>query len=310
MNGLGYDDEIAAAQASVDTIQDLFTHRETIDAWLHERTLQFVRPIVDSFPNASWLTVGDEGTDAWMLQRYGVRKLTASSLSSARLRRAAELGHLKNIDIRALNAEHLDLPDSSFDFILCCQAYHHIRRAPLAIYEFMRVARYGFILIEPFEGRIGKPLDALRTFAKMLLRRRRPKWDVFEPTGNFIYRVSERELFHMFAAVQLPWFAIKTFNSFYLTSLALKRQDSLLASLLLKTGIGVQNLLSFSGLMSPEKCVVFVPTGQETAAVSDRLRSAHFRVVKIPRNPYLPGPGKLIPAALESTQQSQEHAEV
>jgi len=286
MKSPDYHPEISLAESAVDSIHDLFTHRETVDAWLHERMLQFLCPIAAAYPNASWLTIGDEGTDGWMLRQYGAKAVTASSISDVRLKKAADLGHLNGIEVRALNAEHLDLPDDSFDFVLCCQAYHHVRRPPLAFYEFVRVARFGFILVEPIELPVTRPLDVVRRLAKTLLRGSPPESDLFEPAGNFIYRLSERDIFRMAAAVQLPWFAIKTFNNFYLPWLAEQHRESLLAQLILKLGIGAQDALSSCRLMSPGLCVGFVATSLDTMSARDALQADRFRIVSIPRNPY------------------------
>lgn len=206
-------------------------------------------------------------------------------LSDGRLQKAVKLGHLNGITVSALNAEHLELPDASFDLSLCSQAYHHVRRAPLAFYEFMRVSRLGFVLIEPVEYP-PRPLDVVRTLAKVLLRRTKPIYDLFEPAGNYIYRLSERDILRMLTAVQLPWFAIKTFNSFYVRWLALQRRDSLLARILFKIGTGVQDVLSFCHLMTPGLCVVFVPTSPDAESARETLRAGQFRIVSIPKNPY------------------------
>src|SRR5262249_5368165 len=164
------------------------------------------------------------------------------------------------------------------------QTYHHLDRAPLAFYELMRVSRVGFVLIEPAEFP-PRPLDVVRTLAKILLRQRRPIYDVFEP-GNYIYRVSERDIFRMLAAVQLPWFAIKTFNNFNNRWLARQRRDALLARFIFQIGVGVQDVLSSCRLMSPGLCVVFVPTSPAAESAQEALRAAQFRIVRIPKNPY------------------------
>jgi len=129
----GYDLEIRLAESGLDSIEDLFTRRDKVDALLHERMLDFVRPLVIAQPDAHWLTIGDNGIDGWLLRQLGAKAVTASSLSDIRLRRAAELGHLGGIDVLSLNAERLNLPDGSFDIVLCRQAYHHVRRPPLSL---------------------------------------------------------------------------------------------------------------------------------------------------------------------------------
>jgi SAM-dependent methyltransferase len=278
--------EIRLAHSMLDSIGDLFTHRDTMDAWMHERMVDLVQPIIDAYPEAHWLTIGDEGADGWMLRQRGAAAVTASSLSDIRLKKAADLGFLADLQVRALNAEHLDCPDGTFDLILCSQAYHHVRRAPLAFYEFLRVSRCGFILIEPVQYP-RRLLEFVRALAKMALRRRSPIYDLFEPAGNYIYRLSERDVLNMLTALQAPWFAIKTFNNFYLRWLAVQRSSSFLARTIFDLGVGLQNFLCLCRLMNPAMCVIFVPTDRNSQNVREALESAQFRIVPIPKNPYV-----------------------
>jgi SAM-dependent methyltransferase len=280
-----YDLEIQLAHSAVDDIRDLFTSRGAMDFHMHERMMDFVRPIIAAYPEAHWLTIGDEGQDGWMLRQRGAAAVTASSLSDARLQKAAELGFLTDIPVRALNAEHLDCAEAAFDLVLCRQAYHHVRRAPLAFYEFMRVSRRGFVLIEPFEGP-RRPLEFVRALAKMALRRRSPIYDLFEPAGNFIYRVSKRDVFRMLTALEVPWFAIKTFNTFYLGWLAAQPGSSFVARTIFNLGIGLQDFLCLCRLMNPGLCIIFVPTEQNSQRVREVLEGAKFRIVTTPKNPY------------------------
>ena len=268
-------------------LHELFVGRTTVDAWQHERMVKCVTPLAAAYPGASWLTVGDSvGLDAWLLQAAcGVRNVSASSISDARLRKAKELGFLDGIAIRAINAEQIDLADSAVDFLLCKQAYHHFPRPPVAFYEFMRVARIGLVLIEPAESPT-RPLDILRMVAKVLLRRRRPAYEMFEPVGNYIYRISERDIFRMLAALHLRWFAIKTFNNFNSARLAKWPRDSRSARLIFQVAVGVQDVLVSSHLISPGLCVVFVPTGPDAESAQATLRASDFKIVTIPENPY------------------------
>src|SRR5260370_34156197 len=106
------------------------------------------RPVINMFPEGEWLTIGDGEADGWMLRSLGASRVTASSISDARLKQLKQSGHLTGIDLRALNAEAIDLPDGSIDFILCKEAFHHFPHAPLAFYEFLRVARRGILAVE------------------------------------------------------------------------------------------------------------------------------------------------------------------
>jgi len=248
--------------------------------------LHFLSPIIRTYPDAHWLTIGDGGADAWLLRKFGIRSVTASSISDARLKKLQELRCLGGIEVRALNAECLELPNASYDFVICTQAYHHLHRPPVAFYEFMRVSRIGFVLIEPAECQ-SRLLDVLRTLSKVLLRRRRPVYDLFEPAGNYIYRLSERDVFRMLAAMQLPWFAVKTFNNFSSGWLATQNRNALLARSIFNAAVGVQDILCRCRLMSPGLTVIVVPNMNAVAGpLEPNLRAAGFRVMPIPKNPY------------------------
>jgi len=65
-----------------------------------------------------------------------------------RLQKAAELGVLTNISVRAFNAKHQDCGDAACDLILGRQAYHQVGRVLLAIYRLVHASRRGFSLIE------------------------------------------------------------------------------------------------------------------------------------------------------------------
>src|SRR6266436_8493648 len=166
--------EIRLQETSSERIPSLIGAPRTIDAWRHERMFRAARPFISMFPGDEWLTIGDGGADGWMLRSLGASRVTASSISDARLKQLKQSGHLTGIELRALNAEAIDLPDGSIDFILCKEAFHHFPHAPLAFYEFLRVARRGFLPIEPSEIGSRRLLDVVRSFAKLVSRRRAP----------------------------------------------------------------------------------------------------------------------------------------
>lgn len=260
--------------------------RDTIEAALHERMLSFAAPLISAYPGAHWITIGDGGGDGLTLSRLGARRVTASNISDARLRKLARDGLLPDIETRSINAEAINLADCEVDFVICKEAFHHFPRAPIAFYEFMRIARLGVLLIEPVEVPGWKPLDILRSLAKMILRQRPPIYELFEPVGNFIYRVSTREVFRSLAAIQRPWFAVRTFNSFSTRRLIRRSRQSISGGLTLRIGLLFQDILSACGLMSPGMAAVFIPTGAADGPARDALRNAGFRIVTIPANPY------------------------
>lgn len=95
MNLAEYELEISSTEAegeNIRALRDLFICRGSVDAWEHERMLKFLSALINTYPDAHWLTLGDGGADAWILRNCGVRAVTASSLSDARLKKARDLG--------------------------------------------------------------------------------------------------------------------------------------------------------------------------------------------------------------------------
>ena len=181
----------------------------------------------------------------------------------------------------------MDLADGAVDIIMCKEAYHHFPRAPLAFYEFLRVSRFSFVLIEPIAVP-GRPLDIARSLAKMMLRRRGRAFDQFEPVGNFIFRVSLPEVHRMLSALQTPWFAVREFNNFITRSLAKKSERNRLALLIFRLGIAAQDFLVRVRLIAPGMAIIFVPTGATDNEYRDALARGGFRIVTTPKNPYRP----------------------
>jgi SAM-dependent methyltransferase len=272
------------AGQSAKAASDLVSDKDSMYARKDARMYGFIAPLIEQFADGEWITVGDNGADASMLKRAGLRRVTASSISAVYLRRLAAAGHLDQIGVRDLNAEHMDLPDGAVDILVCKEAYHHFPRAPLAFYEFLRVSRQGFVLIEPVTLR-RKPLDFVRSLAKMILRRRGSSYEEFEPVGNFIYRASLDEIRRMLTALQVPWFAVRFFNNFVMRSLLEASPRDRLAMLMFKAGIAIQDALAWCRLMNPGMAVIFVPTGAGPDCGA-QLERAGFRIVKTAKNPY------------------------
>ncbi|WP_158308790.1 methyltransferase domain-containing protein [Desulfocurvibacter africanus] len=68
------------------------------------------------------------------------------------------------------NAEKLSFANGSYDYLLCKEAFHHFPRPMIALYEMLRVARKGIVLIEPNDNGA----------------------DGFEECGNYVYSLSRR----------------------------------------------------------------------------------------------------------------------
>ena len=275
-----------AAEAAGLVLPTVVTAAASIDNYRHVRMIEMLAgELAGAYPSSSWLTVGDGhyGSDAIRLSQKGVR-VHASSLTDATLAISHSRGWIS--EFSAQNAEHLDLPDSSFDFVLCKEAYHHLPRPAVALYEMLRVARVAVVLIEP-NRRPATPLGFLRTLVKRATGR-----DVmakYEPSGNYIFRLSLPEIIEMSRALDLPAVAWRYFNDFYHPGFSRRPVANPSTWAIFRAGILVQDILCrlrlmpFGGLT----CAVFktAPEGE----LETGLKRRGIRLVRLPRNPYLTG---------------------
>lgn len=260
-----------------------YTRPDSIDNWRHTRMLDLTRPIWQEFPASQWITVGDGryGSDAAYLHSHGVH-VVATSLTDERLKYAHEQGHIPAF--QAENAEHISLPDNAVDFVLCKEAYHHFPRPPIALYEMLRVARIGVVLIEPLDN--PKLLDGMKRLLKRAIRGDREMQ--FEPSGNFLYRLNVRELGKLMMAMGVEHMAFKGINDFFHARLGGHDAHGLnVGSVFTRLGIAVQNALSGLGLLGYGLgCVVIFKPGADHK-ILEALPKAGFRRIDLPRNPYV-----------------------
>ncbi len=142
------------------------------------------------------------------------------------------------------------------------------------------------MLIEPTELQSRRPLDILRTWAKQALRRRPPVYEQFEPVGNFIYRVSLREVERVnFRRLMQPpsGSPVRTFNAFGTRWLTKQPKSNRAARAFSYLGIGVQDLLETGRLMAPGYCALFVPVEPIEDGLKELLSGNGFRIVELPR---------------------------
>lgn len=255
----------------------------SVDAWRHRRMLESTLPIVKEFPDSKWLTVGDGrfGSDAFFLQNHGI-DVIATSISS----RTLEIAHSRGLirKYAAENAEALHLPDESVDFVLCKESLHHFPRPAVGFYEMLRIVRKGIVLIEPIEGS-PKPLAAIKSVAKRLLRD--DVSDQFEDSGNFLYRISIREISKMLTALSYPCLAWKGINDFWYPPFeAMDFGRSSFGTLGTRLGIGVQDLLARLKLLNYGLAAVICLKERPSMSLTSRLKQYRFSVEALPENPY------------------------
>jgi hypothetical protein len=275
-------------QANAEEVPSIIVANALIDAWTHERMYGLVGPMYPAYADRTWLTVGDGGGDGFYIRKRGVARVIASCIGREKLDSIAAQGLLSGIEVRQVNAEAIDLPDDSVDVLFCKEAYHHFPRPPVAFYEFLRVAKEAVILIEPAETQGWRPLDAVKTTIKTVLRGASAEAQQFEPVGNFLFRAAEGELAKMATALQMPAMAVRYANSFFHKDTYLKPRSNRMAMAFNRAGTVVQDALCALRLMNYGLLVCIVFKTHPGAPLVSALKADGFGVIDLPRNPYIP----------------------
>lgn len=267
--------------------------QNTINNWLQSIQFSCLDPLI-SAPGQAWLTVGDAyGLDAnYIISKGNANTAHASDLKSDFLKVSHEEGFIHSFS--AENAEKLSFEDNSFDYVLCKETYHHFPRPYMAVYEMLRVARKGVMMIEPQDPVIKMPLflfitNILAAINDKLVQKVWKNRFSYEPVGNFVYKVSEREFEKLAAGLNLRVLAFKRINSnFYY-----KGAETTMASpgnmkfLKLRIRKKIADLLVKLKLCSSQVLTSLIFKEMPDEQEQQKLKQAGYHLVYIPVNPYL-----------------------
>ena len=113
--------------------------------------------------------VGGEGT---FFANKGFHSVTNSDFSENALRLCNRFDpRLRTLQ---LNAEHLDLPDNSYDLVVVQDGLHHLSRPVLGYTEMLRVSRKATVVIEPHTGIVAKSIGT--------------EWERHDQAVNYVFR--------------------------------------------------------------------------------------------------------------------------
>ena len=273
------------------TKAEAWRNQNSVNYWRHSRMSHIVSPLVQSFARAKWLTVGDGryGSDAVALVRIGAQSVHASDLSKTLLEVAKKRGEIDCFSEE--DAEKLTFSDDEFDFVYCKEAYHHFPRAYRALHEMFRVSKKGIVLIEPRDLAIDRaPLAFLFNIIKTLFFRR-TQHDCFEPVGNYVYSISEREIKKFALGMGCKTVAFFSINDAYVPGVEYsdmnspKLDDKILRTKI-KLKIFLQDILLRFGLRSSGLLGVIIFKSDVKDSVAFNLRKEGWKVVPLPKNPY------------------------
>lgn len=259
----------------------------TVDAWRHERMYRSINPLLKSYPGAYWLTVGDGryGTDAHFLEKSG-SKAVSTDISDSLLRIGKQRNYISSY--RKENAEKLSFKDNSFDFVLCKESFHHFPRPMVAFYEMVRVARKGIVLIEPSDSPSVFQSGMMKLLKGSVLSPLGGFFNSFENAGNYVYKISLREIEKASIGLQFRKLAYLGFDDFYLNGVEYINASKFSFTFLkIKFALLAMDVLYKLGLRGRALTTVVVFKDKPTEAAEKRLVRAGFSVMDLPLNPYL-----------------------
>ena len=189
--------------------------KNTLDYQRYLNMVEPVRSLVMANPEDTWLTVGDGryGNDAKNILEMGAKSVHATDISDQLLVEGARMGVIQSFSQQ--NAEALSFDEDSFDYVFCKESFHHFPRPFIALNEMFRVAKKGVVLIEPRDMDIDRGgLFVVEWLLRLVLRKKYNRHE-FESVGNYIYRLSEKELEKFMLGMHRTCMAIKSVNDVY-----------------------------------------------------------------------------------------------
>lgn len=264
--------------------------KDHVEYMVNVRTLDILEPFLKT--SHTWLTIGDyNGFEAKYLTERN-QKAVASDISDSFLKAAKEEGLI--LEYSKENVEHLSFEDGRFDYTMCREAYHHFPRAYLGAYEMIRVANKATIIIEPIDVLQKMPFilwlkNVLDLFNPSLINKVWKNRFSFETVGNYVFKISEREVEKMAMGIGLPCIAFKNIN-IALDQLGPGTKDIPYNKTLWKKFqrlIAVKNF--FSALhITPYNtlCSVIFKQMPDQKMLND-LKESGYKVLMLPKNPYI-----------------------
>ncbi len=263
-----------------------------INYWLHKRMFALADPLCAD-PSKTWLTVGDGyGIDANYFFDKGL-DVTASDISGTFLPLARQKNLLEKYAVE--NVEKLSFGNDSFDYVFCKESYHHFPRPYLGVYEMLRVARHGIVLIEPQDPISKIPLllalrNILDRFETSALRRIWKNQYSFEEVGNYVFKLSVREMEKLSNGIGIPAMAVKGINNnFYSSEVHNQKADN--SSAVFRKIKRKQRLLDLLCSLSiiPEQvlCVIIFKKVPDIK-VRESMEQNGYKFYHFPKNPYAP----------------------
>lgn len=265
-----------------DRCETMLNH-DTINRWRYERLYKCIDPLLKMYPKSEWLTVGDfyYGTDAQYLLSKG-HKAVASDIDDYFLKKGKDIGYIENYSRE--NVESLSFDDESYDFVLCKETFHHLPRPYIGLYEMLRVSKVGIILIEPYDRFINA--SPVEIFGNWVLKKIKGRMhDLYEPSGNYKYSISKREIEKIALGLNLPQIAFKFLSDYYRDGLGIEfkeKDDKVLNKI--KSQILLRDILWKFRLFPPTFLISII---FKIDINPKFLVDEEYEIIRLTTNPYL-----------------------
>lgn len=286
-----YNQLFPTEESKADFLEKNSPKKQNAGNWLQQIFFSCLDPLL-KHKDQTWLTVGDAyGFDAHYIIGHPYQEATASDLNEDFLKTSKSIGLITNFTSQ--NAEKLSFDDDSFDFVLCKETYHHFPRPYAALYEMIRVAKKGIVIIEPQDpiSKIPLLLALVNIIAKLNPKMIKKIWKnqfSFEPVGNFVYKVSEREFEKMSAGLGLRTVAFKQINPNFHQKGLEKIEPSLrqpkFRNIWLKKG--VLDFMTKWGFLPGQVLSTVIFKQKPNTIELEQLKKSGYKIVEIPENPY------------------------
>jgi ubiquinone/menaquinone biosynthesis C-methylase UbiE len=251
-----------------------------------------IDPLLKIYNKYKWLLVADGkwGTATRYIISKGGNAL-ATDIDTSLLKIAVEKGLLN--ECKNANAEKLSFEDNSFDFSYCKEAFHHFPRAYIGIYEMLRVSKIAVVITEPRDWLpvpfVRKFLQFFKNIIKNMLRIEIKHSDTnnYEPIGNYVFTISEREIEKIALGLHLPHVAFKNFHDVYIEGV----EEELLISkgpLIKKINkkLIINRLLNFLKIEKTNHITAIIFKTEISKELRYLLNDSGYKILDLPRNPY------------------------
>ena len=246
-----------------------------------------IKPFISG--GESWLTIGDGryGTDAhYIISEGGIAH--ATDISDRLLKIGSKAGFIGPFS--AENAESLSFASNSFDYVLIKEAFHHLPRPWIALYEAFRVCRKAVILIEPNDNEKLITKSAKRCLRWLKGSNQSGYW--FEPVGNFGFTINPKELEKFLLGMHFRHIATTGINDAYekgIEFISLKNPSEKERKIIKRVQgkIRRKDLMCKAGISSYQLLVAALFKDAPTYQTRIHLAHSGWDVKELPKNPYL-----------------------